>query len=178
MAEAAITPGQPGTSADTPAKRNRVRKALIPLLLIAGGAVAGIAAAMFVPPYLPASLLPGGASDVALPEKPPVVAPLQYIEIDNVFTANLRDSGRYVQLRIAVSTHGGPPVVEAVERHKVAIVAAVLSVLADATEAGVDAPGGRDELARAMRRAINDLLQRKSGLAGVDDVFLTSFIVQ
>jgi flagellar basal body-associated protein FliL len=29
-----------------------------------------------------------------------------------------------------------------------------------------------------MRLGINDVLQRKSGIAGVDDVFLTSFILQ
>ncbi|MFA7440800.1 MAG: flagellar basal body-associated FliL family protein [Sphingomonadaceae bacterium] len=179
MAEAPLAPGLPTSeTTDVSPKKGRIGKILIPLLLVAGGAVAGIAAAIFVPPYLPASVSPIGTADAALPKKPPVVAPLQYVEIDNVFTANLRDSGRYVQLKVAISTHGGAPVVEAVERHKIAIIAAVLSVLADASGADLDAPGGRDGLAREMRLAINDLLQRKSGLAGVDDVFLTSFIVQ
>jgi flagellar FliL protein len=113
-------------------------------------------------------------------EKPPEpqVAPLEYVELPNSFTANLKDTGRFVQVKIAISTQGGPPVVEAVERHRVAIVAAVLSILTDSTEEDLQANGGRDALARKMRIAINDVLQRKSGIAGVDDVFLTSFVLQ
>ena len=81
-------------------------------------------------------------------------------------------------MRVAISTHGGKPVLEAVERHRLAVISVVLSVLADTTEAELSQPGGRDQLTRRMRMAINDLLQRKSGIAGVDDVYLTSFVVQ
>lgn len=161
MAEAAI---------DTAKPAGRMKRLLLPLALLMGGIAAGGAAAWFLPPLL------GGAH---APDKPkPEVAPLEYVEIDNSFTAALKDSGRYVQLRIAISTNGGKTVVDAVARHKVALIAAVLSVIADTSQSDLDAPGGRDRLARQMRLAINDVLQRKSGLAGVDDVFITSFIVQ
>ena len=81
-------------------------------------------------------------------------------------------------MKIAISTQGGPPVAEAVKRHHVAIVAAVLDILADTREEDLASPGGRDVLTRKMRLSINDVLQRKSGIAGVDDVFLTSFVMQ
>lgn len=142
----------------------------MPLLLLMGGAVAGAGGALLVPTLMPA--------DKAKKAPAPEVAPLQYVEIDNAFTANLKDTGRFVQVRIAVSTQGGAPVVEAVERHRLAIISAVLAVLAETGEGELSTPGGREALARRMRIAVNDVLQRKSGVAGIDDVFLTSFVMQ
>ncbi len=153
-----------------PKKKGLIARLLLPLLLLLAGAGAGVAGAIFIPPLLP--------HEAEMPQPKVEVGPLEYVEIDNSFTANLKDTGRFIQLRIAVSTNGGKPVVEAIERHKVAIISAVLAVLAETGEADINAPGGREALTRKMRLAINDLLQRKSGLAGVDDVFLTSFIVQ
>jgi flagellar basal body-associated protein FliL len=157
-------------AAVTPPKKGLLARLLLPLLLLLGGAGAGAAAALLIPPLLPQ----------AGPAKPPApkIAPLEYVEIDNSFTANLKDTGRFLQVRIAVSTQGGPPVVEAVERHRVAIIAAVLGVLAETGEADITAPGGREALTRKMRIAVNDVLQRKSGIAGVDEVFLVSFVLQ
>ena len=161
MAEAAAEP---------PARPGLIRRLALPLLLLVGGAAAGAAGAAFMPQLLP------HAGEAKPPE--PQVAPLEYVEIPNSFTANLKDTGRFVQVKIAISTQGGPPVVEAVKRHHVAIVSAVLGILADTQEGELTEAGGRDALARRMRMAINDVLQRKSGIAGVDDVFITSFVLQ
>lgn len=180
MAEAlTVTEDAPAQAAKKPGLLKRL---LLPVLLLLAGIGIG-AGAMFMAPILLPDLFPaaeGGGEDGAAPPKPRRVkqAPLSYIELDNSFTANLRDSGRYIQVKIALSTHGGEPVAQAVEQHKVAIVAATLSVLADATQADLEAPGGRERLATRMRMAINDVLMRKSGAAGIDDVFLTSFVVQ
>jgi flagellar FliL protein len=171
VADESAAPGKP-------AGRRGLMRIILALLLLLAGVGAGIGAAMFVPGLLPAS--PTGPAEEA-PARPKVVpkaSPLEYVEIDNVFTSNLKDSGRFVQVRIAVSTHGGKPVVDMLERHRLAIISVVLGVLAEATEAELSQPGGRDQLTRQMRIAINDLLQRKSGIAGIDDVYLTSFVVQ
>lgn len=155
---------------EPPKKKGFLKKLLLPLVLLVVGIGAGAAGAWFLPSYV---------SGMAKPKPPePVVGPLEYVEIENSFTANLKDTGRFIQVKIAVSTHAGPPVVEAVDRHRLAIIAAVLGVLADTTEEDIAAVGGRDRLTKAMRVAINDILQRKSGLAGVDDVYLTSFVLQ
>ncbi len=152
-------------------EKGLVGKVLGPLVLIIAAAAAGAGGAYVMPMLAPQ---PG-----ATPKPPaPKIAPLEYIEIDNSFTSNLRDTGRFVQIRVAISTQGGTPVVEAVDRHRVAIISAVLGVLAETGEAELNAPGGREELTRKMRIAINDVLQRKSGVAGIDDVFLTSFVLQ
>ncbi|MGL6044039.1 MAG: flagellar basal body-associated FliL family protein [Sandaracinobacteroides sp.] len=171
MADAAAASADPA-----PAKKGLLARLLVPLLLLVGGAAAGAAGAIFAPTLMPQAADAEGAKK----PKPPKleVAPLEYVELPNSFTANLKDSGRFVQVKIAVSTQGGQPVVEAVERHRVAIVAAVLGILSDTNEEQLHAPGGRDALARSMRIAINDVLQRKSGIAGVDDVFFTSFVLQ
>jgi flagellar FliL protein len=157
-------------SEEPPKKKGLLARLLLPLLLLVGGAAAGAAGAVFVPTLMPAK----GVEDKPAPE----VAPLQYVEIPTPFTANLKDTGRFVQVKIAISTQGGQPVVEAVERHQVAIVAEVLGVLTDTSEEELSTSAGREALARRMRLGINDVLQRKSGIAGVDDVFLTSFILQ
>ena len=173
MPEAASTSAAAGNAAGAPADKARpglLKRLLLPLLLVAAGAAAGVGGAVLAPALLPQSG----------PEKPPApkVSPLEYVEIDNSFTANLKDTGRFAQVKIAISTQGGPPVVEAVKRHHVAIVSAVLGILADTQEGELTEAGGRDALARRMRMAINDVLQRKSGIAGVDDVFITSFVLQ
>jgi flagellar FliL protein len=155
---------------EAPAKKGLLARLLVPLLMLVGGAAAGAAGAVFMP-----TLIPTPAAEKT-PE--PEVAPLQYVEIPTPFTANLKDTGRFVQVKIAISTQGGQPVVDAVERHQVAIVAEVLGVLTDTSEEQLATASGREALARRMRLGINDVLQRKSGIAGVDDVFLTSFILQ
>ena len=166
MADAATAPVLP----EVPPKPRLVKRLVLPLVRLLGGAAAGAAGSYFMPVLLP-------DSHEAKPPAPKV-APLEYVEIPNSFTANLKDTGRFIQVRIAVSTQGGQPVKDAVDRHRVAIVAAVLGILSDTTEADVEAPGGRDALAKRMHMAINDVLQRKSGIAGVEDVFLTSFVLQ
>lgn len=165
----------PTPSADAPPPKNKgVKRLVLPLAMLITGAAAGAVGGILAPQFL------GSTTGHAGKEAPPVpqVAPLEYVEVDNSFTANLKDTGRFIQVRTAISTQGGKPVVDAVARHRVAIVAAVLGILSDTSEAEVESPGGRDALARRMRIAINDVLQRKSGIAGVEDVFLTSFVLQ
>jgi flagellar basal body-associated protein FliL len=182
MAEAAPATGIVAEDADPPKKKGGLMKLLIPVAALVIGVGGGLGVGMFAP-----HLLPGGApqaaadedgTQTARPRATPRVAPLEYVEIDNNFTSNMKDTGRFIQIRIAVSTHGGKPVLDALERHRLAIISVVLNELAATTEAQLNAPGGRDDLTRRIRIAVNDLLQRKSGIAGIDDVFLTSFVVQ
>lgn len=163
-----------------PKKPGLLKRLLVPALMLIVGLGGGAAAMFFLP-----QMAPGFLPETQGEDGPPVPkprkskpAPLAYIELDNSFTANLRDTGRYIQVKIALSTHGGPAVAQAVEQHRVAIVAATLGVLAETTQEDLDAPGGRDRLAAKMRDAINSVLMRKSGAAGIDDVLLTSFVVQ
>ena len=109
---------------------------------------------------------------------PVVAGPVDYVELDNAFTSNLADTGRYLQLRIAVSTAGGLPVTAALTQHKLAIVSAVLAVLGEVGEADVADRAAKTKLRASVRAAINDVLQRKAHITGVDEVFFTSLVVQ
>ena len=88
---------------EAPPKPGLVKRLMLPLVLLLGGAAAGAAGSYFMPVLLP-------ASQQAKPPAPKV-APLEYVEISNSFTANLKDTGRFVQVKIAISTQGGEPVV-------------------------------------------------------------------
>ena len=119
-------------AAAAPKKKGLIGRLLLPLAILVVGAAAGVAGGVLAPHFLGAAAPAGTKAPV------PEVAPLEYVEIDNSFTANLKDSGRFIQVRIAVSTQGGKPVVEAVGRHRVALIAAVLGILSDTNEAEVE----------------------------------------
>lgn len=103
---------------------------------------------------------------------------LDYVEIDNAFTTNLIDTGRFLQLRIAVSTTGGPATVAALGTHKLAVVSAVLGVLGDLGEADVSGGAAKARLRSKLRATINTVLRQKAGSTGIDEVFLTSLVIQ
>lgn len=137
----------------------------------AGGAAAGGAGAVMAF----ASMSGGPGAHAAAKAEP---ARLEYVEIDNAFTTNLVDTGRFLQLRIAVSTTGGPATVAALTQHKLAVVGAVLGVLGDLSEADVAGGPAKAKLRRKLRETIDAVLRQKAGTAGIDEVYLTSLVVQ
>ena len=160
---------------DAPAPKPKKKGGLMPVLLavaaFAGGAAAGGTGAVMA-----FASMPGGKGVAAA--EPKEKAHLDYVEIDNAFTTNLVDTGRFLQLRIAVSTTGGPATVAALATHKLAIVSAVLGVLGDMSEADVSGAAAKAKLRRSLRETIDGVLRQKAGTAGIDEVFLTSLVVQ
>ena len=168
MAETAAA--QPPTK---PPSKGGLGKTLIVFAAFAGGAVAaggGAAYAVMQLANRPAKVPPARVA----------VAPvkLDYVELENAFTSNLVDTGRYLQLKIAVSTTGGPPVIAALATHRLAVVSAVLAVLGDLGESDIADRAAKDKLRRTVRTAINDVLRRKANVDGVDEVYFTSLVVQ
>jgi flagellar basal body-associated protein FliL len=106
------------------------------------------------------------------------VVPVQYVEIDNAFTSNLVDTGRYLQVRISVSTKNGETVVAAIEQHKPALISTVLSVLGELSEIDVADRVAKDKLRARLKTAINQALAAKGVAGGIDEVFFTSLVVQ
>ena len=153
------------------------RKPLTLLLVVAafaGGAAAGGAGAGIALASL------GGMAGKGHAEAPEPAAPkkLDYVELDTAFTSNLSDTGRYLQLRLAVSTTGGEAVVAALAQHKPAIVSAVIAVLGDLGEADISGAPAKARLKTKLRAAIDEVLRQKANLRGIDEVFLTSLVVQ
>lgn len=159
---------------DPPAAKKKMGGVILALLAFVGGAAAGGGGAAMA--VLAMGLGDHGGAASHTPEA--TLHPVEYIEIDNAFTSNLVDTGRYLQLRIAVSTTGGEPAKAALATHKPAIVSAVLAVLGEMGEADVADRKAKDKLRAAIKAAINGVLQAKAQIAGVDDVFFTSLVVQ
>lgn len=163
-------------AAETSTRTVKAAKPLGGLLLIIAafvGAAAGGGSAVVGMMTLRSSPGDPKATVSALP-----ASPIAYVELDNAFTSNLADTGRYLQLRIAVSTTGGLPVTAALTQHKLAIVSAVLAVLGEVGEADVADRTSKTKLRAAVRLAINDVLKRKAQISGIDEVFFTSLVVQ
>jgi flagellar FliL protein len=148
-----------------------MRVLMIVLAFVAGAGAGGFGVVMAV-----SQLGLGGGKAHA--EAEVAVAPVQYVEIDNAFTSNLVDTGRYLQLRISVSTKNGEPVVAAIEQHKPALISTVLSVLGELSEIDVADRAAKDKLRVRLKTAINQALAAKGVAGGIDEVFFTSLVVQ
>ena len=165
---------------DKPKKKGMLG-VLVPVLAFvagagAGGAGAGIALVQFGIAgvgigggHAPA---PHGAA-AAVPE-----GPLEYVPIESAFTSNLADSGRYLQVKISLSTYGGADAVAAVAKHQPALVSAVLAALGEVREPDIESAKAKDALRERLKAVINTTLKSRGEPGGVEEVFFTSLVVQ
>ena len=108
----------------------------------------------------------------------PAAHAVEYVELEQAFTSNLADTGRYLQVKLSVSQSGGGAITSAMAQHKPAIVSAVLGVLGEASEADVATREAKDRLRRRLQQVINETLKHNGVAGGVDEVFFTSLVVQ
>jgi flagellar FliL protein len=101
-----------------------------------------------------------------------------YYPLSESFTSNLRDGGGFVQLGLGVSTYYDEEVVEHVKLHEMAVRSAVLLALSEQDSTTLSTPQGKEQLKVHLRGAINDVLKKKEGFGGIDDVYFTSFVIQ
>lgn len=166
---------------DAPKKKKGLPALLVPLLAcVLGAGAGGAGAALALIKFAPALLGGGGAAHTPAPapHDPVPEGPLEYVEVDNAFTSNLADSGRYLQIKISLSTFGGPEAVEAIEKHKPAIVSAVLAALGEVREPDIESAKAKDDLRERLKGVINSALKSKGEPGGVEEVFFTSLVVQ
>jgi flagellar basal body-associated protein FliL len=165
---------------DAPKKKKGLPALLVPLLAcVLGAAAGGAGAAIAVLKFAPGLTAGGGAhTAAAAPHDPVPEGPLEYVEVDNAFTSNLADSGRYLQIKISLSTFGGPTAVESIEKHKPALVSAVLAALGEVREPDIESAKAKDELRERLKGVINSALKSKGEPGGVEEVFFTSLVVQ
>jgi len=103
---------------------------------------------------------------------------LSYHPLGDSFTANLKDSGIFVQVTLGVSTYYDERVAENLARHDMAIRSAVLMRLADGDPAALATPQGKAALKAGLAQAIDDVLKAREGFGGVDEVHFTGFVMQ
>jgi len=101
-----------------------------------------------------------------------------YDTLGDHFTSNLRDGGGFVQVGLGVSTYYDERVLENVKLHQMAVRSAVLLTLSEQDSAVIGTGPGKQALREALRKSINDVLKKKEGFGGIDDVHFTSFVVQ
>ncbi len=101
-----------------------------------------------------------------------------YFEFEGNFTSNLKDSRKFLQLGVGISTQYDETVIENVELHQLALRSEVLGTVSDFTEEDVKGKIGRDALAARIVEAINAKLEQLEGFGGIDSVHFTSFVLQ
>jgi flagellar FliL protein len=183
---------------EKPPKKKRGKKLLLiggAVLLIGGG---GAGAAVF------AGVLPFGHHGPVAPDRPhlvprpgvpeseaaryassngdvrpdPTKFQASYYPLHDNFTANLSGSGQFVQVGLGVSTYYDQRVLDAVKLHEMAVRSAVLLTLNAASSETLSTPEGKQQLKDALRKAVNDVLKKKEGFGGIDDVYFTSMVIQ
>lgn len=101
-----------------------------------------------------------------------------YFTFPDPITANLRDSRRFLQVQVGVSTQYDETVMKNVETHKIALQSDMLTVLSTFSEDDIQGTEGRAHLADALKEAINARLEKAEGFGGIEDVFFPSFVLQ
>ena len=122
---------------------------------------------------------PGGGeekSSAEVPEAEKFAATYKAIERD--FTINVPNSRKFVQFKVAFKTFYGPPIVERVTKHQIAIEAAILAAAGQFGEEEMVSVEGRARIATALRDAMNDVLIRNEDFGGIEEVMFTAFVFQ
>jgi len=108
----------------------------------------------------------------------PTLVQASYYPLHDNFTANLKDGGQFVQVGLGVSTYYDQRVLDAVKLHEMAVRSAILLTLNSASAASLSTPEGKQQLKESLRKAVNDVLKKKEGFGGIDDVYFTSLVIQ
>ncbi len=101
-----------------------------------------------------------------------------YYEFPGNFTTNLRESKKFLQITVGVSTQYDEEVMVNVESHQLALRGIILGVMSEYSEQDVAGRDGKQSLADAVRDALNIFLEEKEGFGGVEGIHFTSFVLQ
>ena len=101
-----------------------------------------------------------------------------YYEFSGTFTTNLKDSRKFLQAGIGVSTQYDDAVLANVETHQLALRSEILGTMSEFSEEAIQGKSGRDELAQALEDSLNKKLEELEGFGGVEYVHFTSFMLQ
>ena len=101
-----------------------------------------------------------------------------YYEFSDPITTNLRDSRRFLQVSLGLSTQYDDQVIENVDAHQLALRSDVIGVISGFSEEDIAGRAGRDDLAAAIRTAMNERLETVAGFGGIQTIHFSSFILQ
>jgi flagellar protein FliL len=101
-----------------------------------------------------------------------------YFPIEQQFTSNLADGESFVQIGLSLSTYYDGRMIANIKRQMIPIRSAILTVLSTQNASVISSPDGRALLQGQLARAVNTVLREKEGFGGVDNVYVTSMVIQ
>ena len=118
------------------------------------------------------------------PKKIPKITPEQeifattYYEFPGNFTTNLKDSKKFLQLSLGVSTQYDEQVMANVDSHQLSLRSEILTIMSTFSADDIAGREGKQKLADALKEGINEILVKVEGFGGVENVHFTSFVLQ
>ncbi|MEK9921024.1 MAG: flagellar basal body-associated FliL family protein [Luminiphilus sp.] len=101
-----------------------------------------------------------------------------YMEIERPLVANIVNSRKVMQIKVAIMTHYDDRVVANMEKHAFAIRSEMLDVMRKIDETRLSEPNFRADLAEQLKIAVNSVLEKYEDFGGVEEVMFTEFVVQ
>ena len=101
-----------------------------------------------------------------------------YFEFPGEFTTNLKDSRKFLQVGVGVSTQYDEKVMEIVDQHQLAMRSEILSIMSDFTEETISGSKGKKALSNDLLKGLNLKLEALKEFPGIESVYFTSFILQ
>ncbi len=101
-----------------------------------------------------------------------------YFEFPGDFTTNLKDSRKFLQVSVGVSTQYDEKVMEVVDSHQLALRSEILSTISDFTETDISGSDGKKKLSERLMVVLNKKLETLDEFPGIEDVYFTGFILQ
>ena len=101
-----------------------------------------------------------------------------YYEFPGNFTTNLRESKKFLQITVGVSTQCDEEVMVNVESHQLALRGIILGVMSEFSQDDIAGREGKQVLSGSIKDALNEFLEDKEGFGGVEGIHFTSFVLQ
>lgn len=101
-----------------------------------------------------------------------------YMELEKDLVANLTNSRKVIQVKLAIMTHYDERVFKNVKKHEFALRSTALDVMRLTTDADLNQADFRKKMAERIRLELNAVLEKYEDFGGIEEVFFTSFVVQ
>ena len=118
------------------------------------------------------------------PKKIPKITPEEeifattYYEFPGNFTTNLKESKKFLQISLGVSTQYDEQVMANVDSHELGLRSEILTIMSTFSPADIAGREGKQKLADSLKEGINNTLVKVEGFGGVENVHFTSFVLQ
>ena len=100
-----------------------------------------------------------------------------YFEFPGDFTTNLKNSKKFLQISVGVSTQYDEKVIEMVDQHQLALRSVILALMRTKTKAELDINQGKEALRQEILETINNELVKLGAKPEIKTVQLTKLLL-